>query len=62
MHVPLADAAKCLDFSLVQIYSCQWSWGWCFWGSKMKPRSYVQVTENAFECAPQQRLRLLLSL
>jgi hypothetical protein len=49
MQVPLADAAKCLDFSLAQISSCQWSWGWCFWGSKMKPRSYVQVTENAFE-------------
>lgn len=43
MHEPLADSAKCLDFSLSSLTMCGWSWGWCFWTDKMRPRSYVQV-------------------
>lgn len=51
MHEPLADSAKCLDFSITQLSNpCEWSWGWCFWGDKMKPRSYVQVRLSTY-CA-----------
>ena len=57
MHQPLSDAAKCLGFSIVDISTCNWSWGWCYWGSLMKPRSYVEVTENAIEVRMHRLLR-----
>jgi hypothetical protein len=48
MHVPLANAAKLLDFSPSALANpCVWSWSWCYWDQMMRGRSYVKARTAA---------------
>ena len=49
MHGTFSDAAGCLSCSAGSLcVPCFWSFDWCCY-SKVKPRTYVKVLENALE-------------